>query len=349
MRFHSRAVAVALVALFAWLAVGGGAVAAGLRHHRHHHPHPLPPPPTSPQPIHDIESFAPDQAQSFCRSTVEPGVKAFEKVTLATYRNSLSDGDMRACSGGSSSEHYDGRAWDWGVDHRNARQRADGRSMLRWLFKSDSDGNKDAMFRRLGLMYVIWNRRIWGSWDQHWEPYSCSGANACHVTHIHFSFGWAGAEKRTSYWTGKASAVRPPDYPVFASRHGHRDLVVSAAKGSTSPIWRLKGGDQYGVTATGVWRHSKAKRALADAVCTQSHHTWVRSPGGGVRIGGDRLKITGKRWVPTINSGNGCNAKTHKYRLALTPTAKTSVTAVLPDVKHSNDSGSVQLRFTDVS
>ena len=53
---------------------------------------------------------------------------------------------------------------DWGADHRVPAQRAAGQSLLRWLFASDAAGNEDAMFRRLGLMYVIWNKRIWGTW-----------------------------------------------------------------------------------------------------------------------------------------------------------------------------------------
>jgi hypothetical protein len=215
--------------------------------------------------------------------------------------------------------------------------------MLRWLFASDTHGNKNAMFRRLGLMYVIWNHRIWGAWDQKWSHYSCMGANACHVTHIHFSFGWAGAEKKTSYWTGNASPVLPPDYPVFASRHGHRDVVVRAARGSASPVWRLAGHVSYDVTATGVWHHSKAKSGLADAHCVKSQHGWVRA--GGVQIRGDHLSGAGERWVPTFNSGGGCNAKTHAYRLVLKPTAKSSVVATLPDRDRGNDTGAVTLRF----
>src|SRR5580693_7863966 len=100
--------------------------------------------------------------------------------------------------------------------------------MLRWLFATDANGNQDAMFRRLGLMYVIWNKRIWGSWDQKWEPYSCSGVTACHVNHIHFSFGWAGAEKKTSYWTGVASAPLEPDLPHLTKRHAARTLKIKA-------------------------------------------------------------------------------------------------------------------------
>jgi len=302
----------------------------------------LPPPPSTPHDGAAIEGFAPDQAQFFCRKTVEPGVKAFEKVVLKTYRATRSDGDMRGCHVGGTSEHKDGRAWDWGVDHRIATQRAAGKSMLRWLFATDANGNKDAMFRRLGLMYVIWNKRIWGGWSQRWEPYACSGATACHVNHMHFSFGWASAEMKTSYWTGKVSPVVEPPLPHFTSRHGHKTLRVSAKTGSTTAHWLVKGGDTYHVLATGVVHHGGA--VVADSRCTKTSHGWVPSSDGGLSVGGDQLQSWGEQWVPTRDTGNGCNAKTHAYRLVLTPASSSTVIAQLAGT--SGDSGSVPLRFT---
>jgi hypothetical protein len=66
------------------------------------------------------------------------------------------------------------------------------------------------MVRRLGVMYIIYNRRIWASYraEEGWRPYV--GANP-HTDHIHFSFSWAGARKQTSYWDGT---------PVTSSRTG---------------------------------------------------------------------------------------------------------------------------------
>jgi hypothetical protein len=306
----------------------------------------LPAPPPTPREAVAIEGIAPDQAQFFCRSTVEPGVKAFEKLVLRTYPWTHSDGDMRACDDGGTSEHKDGRAWDWGADHRVAKDRADGKSLLKWLFATDRVGNKDAMFRRLGLMYVIWDKRIWGGWDQKWQPYACSGATACHVNHIHFSFGWAGAEKKTSYWTHKVSPVIEPPLPHFVSRTAHKTMRVSAKTGSTEAMWLLKGGDTYRVVATGVWHHGKAATALSDAQCARTADGWVPTNGGGVSVSGDQLQGWGERWVPTHDTGNGCNAKTHAYRLVLNPTSSSTVIGELPDGSRGNDSGSVRLRFT---
>lgn len=157
-----------------------------------------------------IEDFSPYQPEKFCRHSVEPGVKDFEHLLTSTYSHTAIVSDLRPCAS-DTSEHYDGRAVDWGVDHRKARQRAQGKALLHWLFATDSHGNRDAMFRRLGLMYIIWNHRMWGSWDQRWEPYSCKGVTACHVDHMHFSFGWAGAEAKTSFFSGQVSP--PVGYP----------------------------------------------------------------------------------------------------------------------------------------
>jgi hypothetical protein len=57
------------------------------------------------------------------------------------------------------------------------------------------------MVRRLGVMYIIYNRRIWASYraEEGWRPYA--GTNP-HTDHMHFSFSWAGARKQTSYWDG---------------------------------------------------------------------------------------------------------------------------------------------------
>jgi hypothetical protein len=303
--------------------------------------HALPSPPTTPTESAAIEGYAPYQAQFFCRHSVEPGVKAFEKLVLATYPGTQSDGDMRACDDGGTSEHKDGRAWDWGADHRNAKQRADGKSLLKWLFATDSYGNKDAMFRRLGLMYVIWDKRIWGTWSQKWEPYSCSGVTACHVNHIHFSFGWAGAEQKTSFWSGQVSGVVEPPLPSFTSTTRQRTLQVKAKQGSVEAMWLLKRNDTYRVVASGTWRDGKTR---ADAACQKTSDGWAPTRAS-VSVSGDQMQGWGEQWVPTHDTGNGCNTKAHAYRLVLTPDHSTTVIGQLAGAGAGRDSGAVRLRF----
>src|SRR3954452_15971247 len=163
----------------------------------------------------DIEVTPPYQPQTFCYPVANPRTVTLASKLTATYAGTAIVSLTRPC-GTDTSEHYDGRAIDWGVDHRHDSQRAKGNAFLRWLFATDAAGNDHAMLRRLGVMYVIWNKQIWGSWSEKWEPYSCSGVTACHVDHMHISLDWSGAMKKTSFWTGSVSAPMPP--PLISIR-----------------------------------------------------------------------------------------------------------------------------------
>lgn len=164
-----------------------------------------------------IEGYAPYQAQTTCSPTAKPGVTAFTSIVLTAYRGTGSSGIVRACSVGGRSEHKEGRAWDWRLNYANATQRAQASDLARWLFATDRYGNRFANARRLGIMYVIWNAKIWSAYKPGagWQPYN--GASA-HRDHMHVSFSWAGALKRTSYWTGKVSpVVAAPGAPTPAA------------------------------------------------------------------------------------------------------------------------------------
>ena len=71
-------------------------------------------------------------------------------------------------------------------------------------------GNKAAMARRLGLMYIIWNNQIWKAYqlDRGWQAYNGSDP---HTGHVHFSFGWAGAQPGDVLLDrqGRADRLRP--------------------------------------------------------------------------------------------------------------------------------------------
>ncbi|GAA1252085.1 FG-GAP-like repeat-containing protein [Oryzihumus leptocrescens] len=161
-----------------------------------------------------IEPLATDVTNNSCDGLAKPGTVALGNLLKATYPTS-SYGTVRACGADSitRTEHYDGRALDWMVSVRNATQAAEANAVLGWLFAT-RDGVTFANARRLGVMYVIWNNQIWGTWSQTWEPYSsCASTpqvsmdSTCHRNHIHFSLSWAGAMKRTSYWTKQVAAT----------------------------------------------------------------------------------------------------------------------------------------------
>jgi hypothetical protein len=154
----------------------------------------------------EIEPYAASESQRSCDPFPRPGVVDFKNLLLASYPP-VSWGIERGCDVGGTSEHKEGRALDWGVDVNNPQQRAAAEDVLGKLLATDEHGNAHALFRRLGLMYIIWNKRIISSnrIQEGWRPYhQCtpsSSPNVCHTNHIHFSFGWAGANRQTSWWT----------------------------------------------------------------------------------------------------------------------------------------------------
>ncbi|MDQ1727234.1 MAG: hypothetical protein QOK14_1279 [Frankiaceae bacterium] len=196
-----------------------------------------------------IEPFAPYQPQEICYPAAQPGVVAFRDLVLRTYPRTGSDGILLQCSAPGRSEHKDGRAWDWLVRADVPQERADAQALLSWLLKPDAAGYPAANARRLGIMYIIWDRKMWRAYapERGWQPYT--GVDA-HRGHVHFSFGWAGALAQTSFYSGHvAPPVLSPGLPLLAtgsSGPAVHDLQV---------LLRVK-------TATGVYG-AATRRAVA--------------------------------------------------------------------------------------
>lgn len=151
------------------------------------------------------EAAALYRPQVTCDPRVRPGVGAFRDLMLTTYGGG-DDGITRPCTSGGTSEHKEGRAWDWRLSAAVPTERATGDAVLDWLMAKGPDGTWAWQARRFGIMYVIWNGRIWSVYraQEGWRPYQ--GADP-HTTHVHFSFSWDGAMKRTSWWTGRPVTV----------------------------------------------------------------------------------------------------------------------------------------------
>jgi hypothetical protein len=175
-----------------------------------------------PKGIENLATFVPADS---CDPTVKPGTEAFGDLLTKTYPGT-SYGITRVCGTDAlpTSEHYDGRALDWMVSASDPKQKAQADAVLSWLFATDAAGDKYANARRLGIMYVIWDNRIWGAYRSAdgWRPYSSCASHpeashdtTCHRNHVHFSLSWEGAMGRTSFWT---KSVAAPDYgPCRAS------------------------------------------------------------------------------------------------------------------------------------
>jgi hypothetical protein len=132
------------------------------------------------------EDYAPMEPETACDPTPKPGVTAFKNYVLSNF-GGTDLGIIREC-GGSMSGHTAGTAWDWGTLANSAKVDA---------LLSALQANDNELIRRTGLMYMIWNQRIWNTRSRVWQNYT--GPNP-HTDHVHFSFGSEGAWGRTSFF-----------------------------------------------------------------------------------------------------------------------------------------------------
>ena len=184
----------------------------------------VPKPPTKSLPT-ALDIAPPYQGQKVCEPTAKAGVLAFAQLMTSHYKVGTSAyGIVRSCNSGIT-EHSEGRAWDWMLNAGNPQQKAVADAVTAWLSAPDAQGRPGAMARRFGIMYIIWNKRMWRAYDpaRGWAPYTGSSP---HTDHIHFSFTWDGAYKRTSWWTGRAVTTIDP---------GPKLTPANAPKPTTTP------------------------------------------------------------------------------------------------------------------
>ncbi len=180
-----------------------------------------------------IDAYARYEGQSRCASAEQPGVRDFRALLQRNY-GANAGGILRSCSQGGKSEHKEGRAYDWMLNAHNASDRRKADEVIGWLLATDEHGNRHAMARRFGIMYIIWNRQVWNAYrpNDGWRPYT--GASP-HTDHVHFSFTWDGAQRKTSYWTAPdAAVVRPAVAPGpfrdVSSQHSFVDEITWASE-----------------------------------------------------------------------------------------------------------------------
>jgi peptidoglycan hydrolase-like protein with peptidoglycan-binding domain len=234
--------------------------------------YPVPRPPVQ-LPV-ELDPIPANQSAKVCDPTAKAGVVAFRALILSTYTGSGDSGISRACATKGSSEHHEGRAWDWRVSATNATQAGQANALLSWMTAADSAGRHGAMARRLGIMYIIWNDRIWspGRAAEGWRPYvhaACRNItmDQCSVTlrhrdHVHFSFTAPGAMKQTSFWTGEVGGTGSTGTPTTTP-----PVSTPGSKPSTPAAVRLPASltSFYGVTVRPGQR-SEAVRALQNAL-----------------------------------------------------------------------------------
>lgn len=157
-------------------------------------------------PMEDYASYDP---QSTCAPKAKPGSVELLDWLVSRYPGTTKGGISRPCSSGGTSEHKEGRALDWMVDWREERQRAKAERFLTKVFATDARGNEHALARRMGIMYVIWDDRIYSSYRdfaaRDYLSSSCRQKSTCsrtlrHRDHVHISLSRPGGRGDTSWY-----------------------------------------------------------------------------------------------------------------------------------------------------
>jgi peptidoglycan hydrolase-like protein with peptidoglycan-binding domain len=272
-----------------------------------------------------IEDPARYVAQADCDPATKRGAVLLGRLLTTTYPNTTFGGG-RACTDHPPSEHYDGRAVDWMNSIRNSTQKAQAAALLTWLFAKDARGNNFANARRLGVMYVIWNNQIWGSYNPGWKPYNncaktpqTSMDTTCHRDHVHISLSWEGAQGRTSYWTKKVAApdfgpCRPadlnwaPNYTAFNGVPCPYYPTVRARSGSSGVAQRavLFSGAQLGAGSSGapVVALQNALRVANNGSFSAATVGAVRTlqQGAGIRVNGIMNQATWRALLARVQA-----------------------------------------------
>lgn len=157
-----------------------------------------------------IEDYARYEPQTTCSPRPKVGTVALSRWMVRTF-GGRAGGISRACGPGTS-EHKEGRAFDWMV---SVRKRADRKRVQRFftaVLATDAAGRAHARARRMGIMYIIWNDRIWSA-SRGFEPRpylnsSCRTIRRCspslrHRNHVHVSINRAAARGETSWYAGR--------------------------------------------------------------------------------------------------------------------------------------------------
>ncbi len=158
-----------------------------------------------------VEAYAGYQPQTRCKDTPQRGM-----LLLASWLTARGGGYgpiSRACVGSSTTEHKESRAFDWLLDATDPADVALAAALLDELFAPDDTGSPHALARRMGIMYVIWNDRMYASYDgfvqKRYLSSGCRTRRTCSTTlrhrdHMHVSLTRRAARGRTSWY-----AVQP--------------------------------------------------------------------------------------------------------------------------------------------
>jgi hypothetical protein len=234
-----------------------------------------------------VDAFSPYEPQTICTATPQPGTVALAAWLQRTYPVTGSLGIVRGCAVGGTSEHKDGRAFDWAADARHPATRRAAYDFIAKALATDAAGNPDALARRLGIMYLIYNDTIWSSYrgfvPRHYLNPACTSIKTCsptlrHRNHVHISLGYAGAAGQTSWYRARGVRSTPVLYPRTNELNPDETAVTTLSLapiglGTRSP-YLLKGGVTYRIVLTGTVTGPSGQ--VGDANCVRADDgTWT--------------------------------------------------------------------------
>ncbi len=166
---------------------------------------------TVPAQAQEIEDYAPYQPQTKCSPKAKPGTKLLLRYVVHHF-GGAAGGISRPCSDAGTSEHKEGRAFDWTLDAATKSGRQSAQAFMDFVFSPDQAGDEDARARRMGIMYVIWDDHIYSAWRQ-FEPEdylssSCKSVKKCsktlrHRDHLHVSLTRQAGKGLTNWYDGR--------------------------------------------------------------------------------------------------------------------------------------------------
>ncbi|MCW2855397.1 MAG: hypothetical protein JWR52_1012 [Marmoricola sp.] len=239
-----------------------------------------------------VDAFSPYEPQVTCTTRPQPGTIALAAWLQRTYPVTGSLGMMRGCHDGGTSEHKDGRAFDWAADARHPATRRAAYAFITRALATDAAGNPDALARRLGIMYMIYNDTIWSSYrgfvPRRYLNAACRTIRRCsptlrHRNHVHISLGYAGAAGQTSWYRARGVTSLPVLYPLTNELNPDETAVtglrLSPSGTGTRSSYLLKAGLTYRIVVTGTVTGPTGQ--LGDANCVRADDgTWAPTSRG---------------------------------------------------------------------
>jgi len=158
-----------------------------------------------------LEDYASYQPQTGCSPKAKPGTKQLSRWIVNHFDGGYGP-ISRSCTSGGTSEHKEGRAFDWTLDATRKADRQRAAAMLERIFRARKDGEEHVLARRMGIMYIIWNDHMYSAYNRFekrdYLSSGCRTKTGCsktlrHRNHMHISLIRKGARAETSWYVAR--------------------------------------------------------------------------------------------------------------------------------------------------